>query len=106
MTRIKTTKRVKVSTEGSIQSQVASIIPGKRKPDCGENPVQLDGVSSTLKMKPKYDDDHDDSTVEVDYEVTDEETARHTCCIHCPLLKTYLQLHGEWPPEPATNKEA
>lgn len=55
------------------------------------------GVSNTLKMKPVSDEDDDASTVDVDYEITDEETAHHDCCIHCPLLKEYLHLHGEWP---------
>jgi hypothetical protein len=55
------------------------------------------GVSNTLKMKPVSDEDDDASTVDVDYEVTDEETAHHDCCIHCPLLKEYLHLHGKWP---------
>ena len=107
MARIKITKRVKLL----VQSQVGLTIPGKRKPDFGDDPMELDrkptaGVSSSLKMKPKSDDDHDDSTVDVDYEVSEEETAYHTCCIHCPLLKKYVKLHGKWPPEPATNKEA
>jgi hypothetical protein len=110
MTRIKFTKRFKVSsTQGVIRLQVDSIIPqdnipGKRKSDF-DHPMQLDakpaaGISSTLKMKPQSDDDHDDSTLDVDY------TAHPTCCLHCPLLKTYLQLHGEWPTEPATNQVA
>ena len=119
MARIKITKRVKVSgAQGAVplqevaspgvvvQSQVGLTIPGKRKPDFGDHPMELDTKPSSLRMKPKSDDDSDDSTIAVDYEVTDEETAYHTCCIHCPLLKKYVKLHGEWPPEPATNKEA
>ena len=113
--KTKITKPVKVGTP---QSQVASI-PNPETPRVVQSQVgplslfdclvaQLDtkpaaGVSSTL---PQSDEDHDDSTVEVDYQVTDEETCYHTCCIHCPLLKKYIQLHGRWPPEPATNKEA
>jgi hypothetical protein len=58
-------------------------IPGKRKPDFGDDPMELDakpaaGLTSTLKMQPKLNDDHDDSTVE--------------------------KLHGKWPPEPPTKK--
>ena len=76
-------------------------IPNKR-PNFDDDPMEL---KSTSKMKSQLDDEHDGCTLEVDYETNAEETAYHTCCIHCPLLQKYVKLHGKWPPEPVTNKE-
>ena len=90
-------------------------IPGKRKPDFGDDPMEVDAkpaavVARTLEMKKNgrnacKEDAEDESTVDVDYESTVEETACHTCCIHCPLLQKYIRQYGECPPEPETNKQ-